>query len=439
MKNLRPRARVLVAALVVAAPLCLYAQDTSTAAPATPNTIDAVVFHTPDPYTSAELLPIAAIAPGSISTPVLLQQATQRLADTGVFATVFAAYSNDGRKGTVTFELKSVPLDELPRASFANFVWLTRAEIQAALQPVPLYRGYIPDAGNGHIAVAVQAALQQALAAKGVTATLAHAAVPASKDHPYPAVEFRVTSPNVVLESATVSGGPGSLVDAQLKAQAKALKIPYNDGIAGTTIQDVLLAPARNAGYAGARLEHGLHTHRTVGDTVYVTYMARMETGPVYTIKNILWTPTPVYGVAEFSRETPLRIGAPPSADSVALAEKPILAAYHAQGYTEAVVKETSTLDPDSGAVTYAFTVDPGPQYTLHAVTVNGLSPEAQAEFDSAWTLKPGDVFNEKLLVNFLIDHQSLKTLAGYSLSYNTSSTPDTHLVDLTLNFKPSK
>jgi hypothetical protein len=404
--------------------------------------IAAIVFMGADPFTPAELAPITGLKIGSRPTSDSLQKAGQHLIDTGLFSNVSASYDVHGDVGTATFTLKPAASTDLVRASFANFVWLTPAELTAALKPVAFYHGLVPTAGDLHMTAEIEAALTAALKAKGIDATIAHALVPPSEYHPYPAMEFRVTDPDTVLETASLFDIPPTLVAKTLKAEDDVVKIPYNEGIAGTTLTDVLLAPAHDAGYMGARLYRVDKKRKSMPSTVYIDYSARMDAGPLYTVRRIDWTPTPVLSAAGFKRDCALQPGKLPAPDAIAKTEAAIRAAYRAQGYLEAVATSSYKLTPvnaDSGAIDYTFSVEPGPVYHLRTLTVHGLGPQAQKDFDAAWSIQPGDVYNEDYLLNFLKNHSGIASLSGYVFDYDRHTTTDTHEVDLTLNFKPAK
>jgi hypothetical protein len=366
-----------------------------------------------------------------------LQTASSRLIETGLFYNVKASYDTPNEVGTATFVLDPVPASQLARVSFANIVWLTPAEIDATVKELPLYRGVLPMSGSLKMADSIQAALQSALATRGVQATLTHSLIPPSPQHPYPAMEFRVSSPNVVLASASLFDIPPALVNRTLKAQTDAVKAPYNEGIAGTTLSDLLLAPARNAGYIGAKLWHVERKRHVINrTTVSVDFVARMDAGPIYSVHSLHWTPTEVLSETDFRRQAALHVGQVPTTDAADKTEQVITNAYYAQGYLEANITAAQNLDPRTGAADYSYTAVTGPQYRLGHVTLQGLSPEAKQDFLAAWTMKPGDVYNEGYLLNFLAAHQDIASLKGYTFTYDRSTTPDTHMVDLTLTFK---
>jgi outer membrane protein insertion porin family len=408
-------------------------------APAPASGLAKIIFLGAEPFTPAELTPVTGLALGDNPTSESVQKASQRLIDTGLFSNVAASYDLQGALGTATFTLKPAGPYDLVRPSFANFVWLTPAEIDTALNSVPFYHGLVPVGGSLHMATDIETALAAALKARGVTATITHTLVPPSALHPYAALEFRVTDPDTVLETAQLFDVPPALIAKALKAQDDAVKIPYNEGVAGATITDVLLAPARDAGYLGARLYHIEKKRKSMRSTVYIDYAARMDVGPVYTVRALNWTPDPVYTAADFKRDCALHIGQKPSPEAAAKTRAAILASYHAQGYLEADVTSTYNLAPAGGAVDYTFTAAAGPQYHLHTLTVHGLDPQAQKDFDGAWTIQPGDIYNEGFVLNFLKNHRNIASLSGYTFDYNRNINPETHDVDLTLTFKPAK
>ncbi|WP_263378516.1 POTRA domain-containing protein [Granulicella paludicola] len=411
--------------------------DASAPPPPPPGTLGHIIFQGAAPFTDAELAPLTGLTIGAKPTNESLQIASSRLIETGLFSNVKASYETPNDIGTATFTLEALPASQLARVSFANFVWMTPAEIEDTLRLLPLYRGVVPMGGNLRMAESIQATLEGALSARGVQATLTHELIPPSPQHPYTALEFRVLSPNVVLGSASLFDIPPALVNRTLKAQADAVKVSYNEGIAGTTLSDILLAPARNAGYIGARLWHIERKRHPLGkNIVSVDYVARMDAGPIYTVRALSWEPTSVLSKSEFDRLAPLHVGQTPTSDAVAATQQVITDAYYAQGYMEANISAKQELDTKTGAAYYTYSAVAGPQYRVHHVEVRGLNDDAKRDFDAAWTMKPGDVYNEGYLLNFLNAHQNITSLKGYTFTYDRSTAPDTHQVDLTLTFK---
>ena len=158
---MRPH-RVL-AALLLLAPLAAHAQYS----------IDSVTYNHAGPYTTPELAAVSGLEAGQLLTQNSLGNAAQHLLDTGLFSDATIDYTGTGMRRGLVVDLKPIPLDKLLPASFENFVWFTPEELTAGIHAhVPLYRGVASDAGT--LPDDIQSALQQMLAAKGITATLSH-------------------------------------------------------------------------------------------------------------------------------------------------------------------------------------------------------------------------------------------------------------------------
>jgi outer membrane protein insertion porin family len=420
--------------LLVASPLCLAAQKPAVAS----TSIDRITFVGGDPYTDAELLRAIQLHTGDQVTEAIISAAAKALTDTGLFTDVGADLDFADGVHTLTFKLKPIPDDQLLRVSFANIIWLTNEEIETAIhRAVPLYHGRV--AGEGKTVDQIQAAVAALLARRQVTATLGHSLVAANRDHPWRAMEFRVITPPIRLLSADVSGGPVNLLNAEVAAQKKALAAPYNQGTAGVTTEDILLSPLRDAGYLGARIINVKIERSATAGGVGLLYSGRIFSGPQYKVGNVVWAPTAVYTQDDFARDNELHPGTLPRENALIATREAILNAFHKNGYIEADLHVATDLDDQSGTVNYTFSVNPGDAYRVSKVSTSGLSAQAQAEFDANFALKPGSPFDALYVDNFLVNHPALKALSGYSYSYQTVTNPDTHELELTLNFSPAK
>ena len=420
-----------LAALILSAPLAASAQYS----------IANIAFENGAPYTDAELLSVSGLAPGQLLVHDSLKNAAQHLLDTGLFDDVEVSLSGEGKARTVHAALKPIPLDKLMPASFENFVWFTPDELTQGIHArVPLYRGGAAEAGS--TPDAIQSALQQMLADKGVTAKLSHSVAEPSPLHPLLALQFRVDEPVVSLVDVhlSFSGPPGAstqLVPGLQKAVNQATHAPYNEGLTGSTIEDRLLAPAHDAGYVTAYLDHINRTLETDTHGVAVTYTARVVSGDPYKVSALTWEPTPIYSAADLARDTKLHPGDIASAAALHETVAAISGAYLALGCMDVSIKTASTVDNATHTVAYALHAVPGPVYTLQSLNVVGLSPEARKAFDVAFTMKVGDPYSAQAVNTFLRKNIEQPAFRKYGAGYQASADPQTHLVDLTMTFTP--
>ena len=427
--------RTLVFFVLLLAPLTALAQYS----------IATVTFQNPGPYTREELLATSGLEPGQFLGHDSLINAAKHLLDTGLFTDASFDLNGTGQARDVVIHLQAIPLDKLLPASFENFAWFTPDELAAGIHAhVPLYRGVASDAGT--LPDDIQSALQQMLAAKGITATLSHTILEPTDAHPIRVVDFRILQPSVRLDTVHLSmvappGAAAALTPGLRQAAALATHTRFNEGLTGVTLEDVLLSSIRGAGYIQASLDN---LQRTVAPSptdprvFLVTYHARIVTGESYKVSTLAFNPTPLISSDDFARDNTLRPGDPADASALLKTEDAISTAYLSRGYLDVYVLTHPT--PDDAAHTIAYTLEPipGDIYHLHSTTPTGLSPQALQEFNQAWQMKPGDVYNPTYVSKFIQSNKTLFHLSTYAGAFQASADPTTHLVDLTLTFFPS-
>ena len=423
------RSRTLSTLLFLATSLSAHAQYS----------IAAVVFHNAAPYTDTELLAASGLEAGQFLTHDSLINAAHHLLDTGLFDDAQVGLSGQGKARTVVVDLKPTPLAKLLPTSFENLIWFTPDELSKAIHArVPLYRGVASDAGN--FPDTIQSALQQILTDKGITATLSHAVVEPTTRHPLRVVNFKIDEPAIRIATIhlSITGPPGTATElAPLVTTVlnKATGSSYNEGLAGFTIEDRLLTPARDAGYITATLDNLTRTFAPTDHGIAVTVTAQLNSGDPYKLSTLTWEPTPIYSAADFTRDTILHPGDLANASALARTERPIEVAYLTQGYMDVYVLSTPVTDAATHTVAYTLQAIPGEIYRLHTLTSTGLSTQAQKAFDTAWTMKPGDPYSDLAVNTFLRKNVAQPAFSGYGISFRASADPQTHLVDLTLTF----
>jgi outer membrane protein insertion porin family len=402
-------------------------------------TVGSVAYKGGAPYADAELSAVAGLQPGQMMATDGLGNAAQHLLDTGLFDDVQATYTQQGKALHITFQLKPLPPAKLLTVSLENFVWLTPEDLTASLhRQLPLYHGLSSDAGT--FSDSIQDALTQILTTKGVTAKLSHIIVEPTTLHPLRTVNFRIDAPLVRLTKIDLGGSmPEPLQPAISKALTAVSGKPLNEGLTGTTLEDTLLLPARDAGYITASLKdiHNTVTPAPRGFDVAVT--ATLDAGQPYKVAALNYTPTPLYSAADLTRDTQLHPGDLARSSLLLKTETPIQNAWLKQGYLDAYITASPTLDATAHTVTYTLAAVPGEIYHLKTVTVTGLGPAAQKAFDEAWTMKPGDLYDATYIVAFIKKNIAQQVFRPYAFGYRAVGDPQTHLVDMTLTFSPAR
>ena len=421
--------RVLPAALVLSLSVFATAQAKYP--------IDKIVISGGAPYTDVEILSAASFQPGQVLTKDTLANPAQHLLDTGLFDSAEMSLGGPGNR-TAMLSLKPTPLNTLLPASFENFVWWTPEELTEAIHAhVPLYRGVCSDAGN--LPDIIQAALQTMLSEKGINATVSHTEVEPSTTHPHRVINFAIDTPRIRIASVHLSGVPQPLAAAMQQVSNRLSQALYNEGLSGATTSEALLRPLHDAGYIHATLEDVQRSPVSSGNDIGVNLSVRLNAGEAYQVKSIEWQPTEIYSADDFTRDAAKKPATLPPARTLDYDEAIVIATYHAHGYIDAYVDPSPTLDEAAHTVSYSLHVVPGDQYRFKSVTALNLTPEAQAEFDRGWTMKPNDVYNEAYVAKFINNNTALLHLARYAGTFQAIGDPQTHMVDVTITFLPHR
>jgi outer membrane protein insertion porin family len=392
--------------------------------------IQKIEIHGAAPYTEAEVLQVSGLQARQLMSHNSLGNAAQHLLDTGVFADASIDLTGTGMARAVVISLKPLPASSLVPVTFANFPWWPPSELDAALrQRVPFYRGGIPPAGN--LPDSVNAALTAMLAEKGVHGTVSNASVAATNLHPQLTWEFHIDDPAVRLVSISLSGTPAAFAPAMQRIAQHLSGSPFNDHV----VADQILAPLHDAGYIDAQLTNISSTLEPASSGYAVRYSATVVPGAVFHVNAIAWQPTSIYAQDAFTHDAKLHSGDVASQKSLLETEQAILNAYLHLGYLDAFVDAHPQNDPAADTVSYSLEVTPGEVYHVKSVTPLNLSATAQKDFDFGWLLKPGAAYDPLYTAGFLTNNTALRSLAGYTASFQAAADSQTHLVDLTINF----
>ncbi|CAN5547230.1 hypothetical protein BH10ACI4_BH10ACI4_35180 [soil metagenome] len=404
------------------------------AAKAAPYTIHAVVFQGTTPYSEAALEAAAGLKVGSPMTSEDLQEAAERLISTGAFGDVGATLDGPLQSVTVIFKVSAADPVHMLRASFDNFVWFSHEELVAELKKrVPLFNDFVPEGGS--VQGAVQDALQQMLIAKGVSGKVSSQLVAPRPGQPFRVAEYHVTSPEVRLQGLEIAGIPAAFKPATDVAVLKVRGKAYSDGLVGG-YQERVLMDYWNAGYLDAALTQVRTTiASTTPQRVEVDVAATLKTGEVYRVSKLNWAGSPQMNAETFQSVAKLHAGDVASQTKLNESLESLDATYRNQGYVDVILDAGPKLDTAAHQVAYDIKATPGPQYKIRDINVQGLTPAQRKEFDSAWRLKTGDVYNAGYVKNFLQNNTAMQSLAQLSASFKVMEEPESGVLDLNISF----
>jgi len=414
--------------LVLVAVLCA----TGAAAQAQSFTPQKIAFAGAKGYADADLLAISGMKPGTPVTGESINAAAKKLADSGYFSKIGFQY--DGR--TLTFDLEPMAAENLLTVRYLNLVWWTPEEINAELhRRHPLFEGKVP--ASGSMQDAILADLKDMLAAKGVTAEV-EMTVPESTTATT-VVEYSLVTPRVRVGRLQVDG-LGPEFDSVLAAARPVVEgQDYSDlespGIVIRLIEDAL----KNEGYMGAVVKDYRRSSTPVLEdgAVMVDLAVTAQAGEVYRIASVQWTPTELLSEKQFEKISALTPGEKTSLKLADDTRRAVDRVYTTQGYMDAKVNISAKPDAATHTAAYTVAVQPGERYTLHTMTLDGVTDAQRTEFMKTWKMQPGMPYSTAYVESFLTGNSAvLHTLDGYVMQWRIAIHDDTRTVDLKMTVK---
>jgi len=398
-------------------------------------TVAKIVFDGTMPYSQADLEAASGLKPGDHLTKDTMQQAAQRLIDTGAFGDLQVTLDGPVKSVSVVYKVKPVDESRTLAVGFENFVWWQHDELTAEIhRRVPLFNGSLPEAGS--LQQAVQDALQQMLTEKQVAATLSAKIYDAIPGRPARTIEYRIESPDIQLHSIKLEGISQDQMSEIGKIMLSLEGSHYNEGLNGSSITDRILGVYRDAGFLDSSIDH---PNRTITipapGRIDVDLSAAIEPGKLYHVSKIDWAGSPLLSSKDFSDASKLRPGDVASQQALHASLAVIDTAYRRQGYIDVSVDAIPHLDTTAHLVAYTVSVVSGEQYHLKEIQPIGLSPNSRSTLDTAWKLRPGDLYDATYLETFLRANIAQPYLQPYSLTYRIVRDPDTHLVTVIFVF----
>jgi outer membrane protein assembly factor BamA len=394
-----------------------------------------IVFNHPGPYTQEQLEAAAGMHAGMPFHAEDMAAAAQRLIDSGYFDAAGVTLEGMTNAASVLFDIKPTDHAQMLHLGFENFVWLTHAEIEDAIRAKsPLFVDYLPE--SSPLDDVVRATLTDLLEAKGIAAEVVDDTVEPTMLQPERVLEFRVAKPAIRFTGVKLTGVAQELAPLIQRSVNATAGTAYNEGLAGQSTQDRILAPLLDAGYVQATLSDLVRTPSPAGESgVSVTLAATLRTGEIFRVSGIEFAGTPLLSAEAFAATEKLHPGDIASRKELMETLAPLDAAYRRRGYMDVVIHTSPVTNAATHQVAYSVTVDPGEQYRMHEITAKNLNPAAQKDFDRGFLMKTGELYNPEYAANFLKNNTALLALAGYSASFKAYADPNAHTVDLVITF----
>lgn len=353
-------------------------------------------------FPAAQIIAASGLHLGETVNAQVLAQAAQRLNATGAFASVQYAYQLQQGKVAVDFQLRDYP-DFLP-VEFDNFVWFSRAQLQAALKSLPLYGPELPDS-DGSLTEGVQARLQALLRARGLPGRVGHIAE-TTQGQASMRMAFYVRGVHIAIARLTIPGaGP-----AFQRAIGITIGVMHFGSYSRSFLQLFAWKSLRPIFLAQGYLSVEFKPPQAQllpgpGPRVVVRIPVRL--GPQYRLGSLAVdgaiAQVPDHPLREIQQISHLRPGRILHYDKLMQAVQRVALDYASHGYFAARLQTAAQLHPLQAVVNYQIHIHPGPVYTMGRLVVEGWGRREDARIAGRWRLAQGAVFNQNYVNLFVL------------------------------------
>jgi outer membrane protein assembly factor BamA len=350
-------------------------------------------------FTNAQVAQASGLKIGDVVGKEELQAAANRLAAMGTFGGVNYRYTTDAAGIHLTFEVTEstgVPV------IFDNFPWFKDEELAAGLQQkLGFFDGTAPAQGAELDAMAD--ALVNILPSHGIHGHVKHTLVEWPDGGQV--MQFAVED-NPVLVQAVEFSDPMASKSLQVTAQlSEIVGHPYSRLSMALYAFEEVRAAYLGAGYL--KVSFGAPTATLIAPTSgghadAVKVFLPIKLGPQFHFAGVTWVGNVAYSVTSLNTMVPFSVGVVVDGNKIQGTWNAIARSYAHIGYMDAQLDPTATLDDAAGKVSYRVEVKEGPQYKMGELTVSGLSLDGEKKLRAAWTLSPGNVFDQTYFDDFL-------------------------------------
>jgi len=385
-------------------------------------------------FSSAEVAALAGLQNGAMVDRSAIQNAANRLAASGLFASVRYQFSTNDAGLSLTFMLQDAPLFPV---ELDNFPWFSPADLFAAMKRADIpFHGTAPAAGAFDDQIAQQ--LRQMLAAKNVQATVVHA-VSATPGTTNEIIQFTAQGTDLKLAALHFTD-PLASRDAAIQSEISTIKGQPFSLVAVERFEFANVRPVYLS-HAYLQVQFGTPEVQLSGNDVNVT--VPIAPGPAYDWGGVTWSGNHAYTTADLDSlvsESGLTSGALADGNKINAIWQSVRQAYGHRGYIDARVTPEANFNPAARTVSYAVSILEGSQYRMGKLVLTGLSMDAEKRLRTAWKIPAGQIFDMTYCRFFLAKGatQALKGLPaaqdkmGHYLQKNRAQ----HTVDVMIDFQ---
>ncbi|MEW6125642.1 MAG: POTRA domain-containing protein [Acidobacteriota bacterium] len=364
-------------------------------------------------YTVEQVAKLTNLTLGQKVDLAILDAATLRLRDTGLFNQVTYGYRYQNDQLTVTFKIEEAVWDT--PVIFDNFVWFTDEElIKAIAQTVPSFDGTAPKSGN--LTSLIAQTLEQLLSARQIAGAVEYLSSSELTGNHFEHV-FVVKNLNLPVCALHFPKASGIKENVLINAVKTTSGGQYSKSALSDFARNHLFQLYREQGYLKARfqsIDARLLADANCKNGVDVSIL--IDEGASYTLDKIEWSDNLTLSTKELDSLLAMKPGEVANGVKFDNGLKTIKAAYGKKGFIRAQFNIATTFDEESKRAASHITVKEGAQYHMGLISFNGLPMGEAEKLQKRWRLKTGEIFDTTYLDDFLnkdLDPKLNARLAG--------------------------
>jgi outer membrane protein assembly factor BamA len=388
-------------------------------------------------YTHEQVVSASGLQIGQNINPDMLDAAANRLVSSGLFKKLSYRLRGGGGKAIVTFEVEEL-MGGVP-VVFDNFVWFSDEELVGAIRrELPSFDGTAPETGG--MTDSIAKALQQLLQERKISGRVEYtpSADVAGRN---PKHIFSVKGMSIPI-CALQFPGAADVQDSELVKSSKPLfGGDYSKEFVASFAEENLKPIYRQRGHLRAAFQAPAakpENNSNCKDGVSVS--VPVEEGLIYSWDKAQWSGNTVLRAEELESALGMKAGELANGLKIDTGFKSVREAYGKKGFIMSRATSTPSFDDATRRVAYSISLDEGPQFHMGNLIITGLSEGDAKSLKERWKLRPGDIYNDAYLDEFMKN-----TMRGFMMRMgpgagriNTEIKPDRQnlTVDVILNLK---
>jgi outer membrane protein assembly factor BamA len=328
----------------------------------------------------------------------MLDDAAQRLLDSGLVKKLSYRYHTSGGQATVTFVVEEENGAGIP-VVFENFVWFSDEELKDAIrQQVPAFDGTAPDSAVDGITKALQHLLQD----RKLPGRIEY--LPSANDTGGDAKHvFSIEGVNIPICTLHFAGASVVQESELLKHSKDLMGGDYRLSFVRAFARVNLIPVYRERGHLRASFLVPQARPESASDCRNgVTVTLPVEEGQAYNWDKAEWAGNAALSAAELSATLGMKPGELANGLKIDKGENALYDAYGHKGYLSPRIRVVPEFADANRQVAYHINIEEGPQYHMGNLIINGLPESIAQQLRSSWKLKPGDVYDAGYLDSFM-------------------------------------